>query len=66
MSCHFLPPGCGDGPHIVLFQVVADHAQHDWIVFDNKNPRRLIVGRARAKLGSVERRGSVSAASVEI
>src|SRR5215831_2936566 len=66
MIDHLLPPRRGNSPHIVLLNVVADHAQHDRIVLDNKDARRRIVGHTHAQVGAAKRRGSVSTALVDM
>ena len=47
---HLLPPRRANGVHIVLLEVVGDHAQHDRIVLDDEDARRPIVGGAQAQI----------------
>jgi hypothetical protein len=60
------PPRCGDDPHIVLSEIVADHVFHNRVVFDNADVHLLIIGHAHVQAGLAKRRGSISAASIEI
>jgi hypothetical protein len=47
---HLLPPRRANGVHIVLLEVVGDHAPHDRIVLDDEDARRPIIGRAQAQI----------------
>jgi len=62
--CFIMDARSRDGMHIVLLQVVGDHAQHHRVVLDDKDARRPIVG--RAQVGLAKCLGSVSTASVGI
>jgi hypothetical protein len=56
MLDHLSRPRCGDDPHIVLSEIVADNR----VVFDNADARRLIIGLAHVQAGLAKRRGSIS------
>jgi hypothetical protein len=66
MANHLLLPRRGNGAHIVLLKVVADHMPHDPIVLNDADARRTIVGRAQGRRGLVESCGPFTACPVDI
>jgi hypothetical protein len=63
---HLSPPRCGDDPHVVLSEIVADHVFHNRVIFDNADARRLTISLAHAQTGLAKSRGSISAVLIEI
>src|SRR6266478_3161610 len=66
MMDQLLPPRCRDGAHIVMLEIVHDHASHDRVILDNADARLLIVGRAHVQVRLAKCQGSVSAYCVDM